>query len=198
MTEEELKAGKVDRSQVTQFNLGRGVIGGFRFAVWDYVAPCQGKKCILHNHCTYKDPTAGIKGKHARKCGIERYYMGVVLKPFFELAEKLRDPFIMQWIGLHMVPLYGHLIKLKKYERSLGSPMEVTLKGDCRVNPVYREIRNVIVAIRKEWKYSGLVQAAKDEGYLGAMPHPLGNMSDDDIDGDPNYHDNLYGEEDAD
>lgn len=181
----------LDPKQLTRFNPGRGVIGGYRFAVWDFVGKCQGDDCILHKVCTYKDGKVGGKDPRAKKCSVERYYMGVVFKPFSELIEKTKDPFLMQWVGLHIIPLYHQLIKLKKIERSLDSPMDTTIKGDVRAHPVLGEIRKVIAAIRAEWKSSGLMEIARDEGYMGAsLPAPLDDIED--IEGDSDYHDSLY------
>jgi len=73
--------------------------------------------------------------------------------------------------------------------------MDVTGKGDIRPHPVYKEIRSVIKAIRAEWRASGLMQVAKDEGYIGALPAPLGDK-DESLEGDREYHDRLYGNED--
>ena len=179
----------VDKNQLTNFNVGKGVIGGHRFAVWDFVGKCQGDECIIHDVCSYKDVNPGTE-RPTKKCGVERYYMGVVFKPFGELVEKVKDPFIMQWVGLHIIPLYHQLIKLKKFERSLDSPMDTTIKGDVRAHPVLKEIRTVIAAIRAEWKSSGMMEIARDEGYMSdSLPAPL---DDDDLEGDSDYHDSLY------
>jgi len=182
----------VDKNQLTKFNIGKGVVGGHRFAVWDYIGKCQGDECVIHDVCSYKDakPTSD---RQTKKCGIERYYMGVVFKPFGELVEKTKDPFIMQWIGLHIIPLYHQLIKLKKFERSLKSPMDVSSKGDVRAHPVLKEIRTVISAIRTEWRMSGLMEIVKDEGYMGgSFPAPLDDDDVTDLEGSPDYHDSLY------
>ncbi len=186
----------IDKNQLTNFNVGKGVIGGHRFAVWDFVGPCQGDKCIIHDVCSYKDAKS-TSDRPTKKCGVERYYMGVVFKPFFGLVEKTKDPFVMQWVGLHIIPMYHQLIKLKKVERSLKSPMDTTIKGDVRVHPVLKEIRSVIAAIRAEWKASGLMEVARDEGYLGSMPAPLGDGVAE-LEGDGSYHDSLYGETEED
>ena len=129
--------------KLSKFNIGKGIVGGHRFAVWDYIGPCQGDECVIHDVCTYKDakPTSD---RQTKKCGIERYYMSVVFKPFADLVDKLKDPFVMQWVGLHIIPLYHQLIKLKKFERSLASPIDISSKGDARIHPVLKEIRAVI------------------------------------------------------
>ena len=178
--------------KLSKFNIGKGIVGGHRFAVWDYIGPCQGDECVIHDVCTYKDakPTSD---RQTKKCGIERYYMSVVFKPFADLVDKLKDPFVMQWVGLHIIPLYHQLIKLKKFERSLASPIDISSKGDARIHPVLKEIRAVISAIRTEWRMSGLMEAAKDEGYLsGSFPEPLDTT---DLEGDAGYHDSLYVDE---
>ncbi len=170
------------------FRAGKGRIGKYSFAVWDYVSSCLGDKCPLSEVCTYK---ASPSNKSVKKCGIERYYIRTIVEPFAVLAQELKDPFIMHWIGLHLVPLYHHLVKFKKVERALSSPMDKTKAGDLRVHPIYREIRNTIKAIRTEWKTSTLVQIAKDEGYFGRLPSPLGGLEDGDLHGDPDYVSSL-------
>ena len=193
MSDKDKGKGKVVLPQdLAAFRAGKGLIGKYSFAVWDYIGPCQGDECPLNDVCTYKTTS---KSK-TKKCGIERYYIRTIVEPFAQLAQELKDPFIMHWIGLHLVPLYHHLVKFKKVERALSNPMDKTRMGDLRVHPIYREIRNTIKAIRTEWKTSGLIQTAKDEGYLGRLPSPLAGLEDDDLHGDGSYVSSLEADED--
>ena len=162
----------------------------FSFTVWDFVDECKREKCPLYQRCVFA--TRAEKSR-VKKCGVERQYLNAVLAPYAELLRKVRDPFMAQWIGMHMIPLYHHLVKLKKIEQSLDTPETIDKNMNIRIHPVYKEIRAVISSIRTEWNRSGIFQIAKDEGYLGSGVPLIGD--DEDMDGDGGYHDRLYGED---
>jgi hypothetical protein len=87
--------------------------------------------------------------------------------------ELVPDPFIMQWIGSHMIKLYHQLIKMQIEEMSIRgriSYMEKT--GKISIHPVFKEQRDIIKAIRSEWKDSGLQELAKQHGFLGVALDP--------------------------
>lgn len=151
----------INRLYLAKLPICKGRIGQTQVLLWDYVGPCSGDKCPVSKDCPY--------GREHR-CGLERYFLGAVLKPFFELAYKYEnspDPFVMQWIGIHIIPLYRILARLYKEELMLERPVV-----GKKVHPIYGEIRTTIEAIRKEWNQSGLVDLAKGFGYLKGVPSP--------------------------
>uniref|UniRef100_A0A6M3IMK1 Uncharacterized protein n=1 Tax=viral metagenome TaxID=1070528 RepID=A0A6M3IMK1_9ZZZZ len=165
------------------------IITQFSFAVWDFVDVCKGPKCPIHARCPFATRAGGVQRK---KCGVERQYLDAVLGPYTELLRKTRDPFLGQWVGLHIVPLYHQLVKLKKIERSLDTAEVIDKNLNIKIHPVYKEIRSVINAIRTEWNRSGIFRLAKDEGYLGSGVPMI--EDGEDMDGDGAYHDRLYGD----
>jgi hypothetical protein len=54
-------------------------------------------------------------------------------------------------VGLHLIPLYKTLIKLKILESVVGSPI-VCGKEKVSIHPVYKEIRETIRAIEQVWR----------------------------------------------
>jgi hypothetical protein len=54
------------------------------------------------------------------------------------------------------MPLYVNLAKLYVYEAALMSPGFVDNKGNPKINPVYKEIRETIRSIDLQWKNLGL------------------------------------------
>jgi len=162
----------------------------FKFAVWEHISECIGDRCNLFTTCGYKG------GGKDTKCGVERYYLNVVMAPYAEIVDKIKDPFVGHWVGLHLIPLYHHLVKLKKMERGLLTiDLEEGLHAKrVRIHPVYKEIRDTIVAIRREWNLSGLYKLAQEQGYLGSGV-PILDGDETEMEGDRSYHDLLYRED---
>jgi hypothetical protein len=69
-------------------------------------------------------------------------------------------------------------VKLKKLEWSVSAlgRMEFQTKlGDWKIHPVYRELRDTIRQITMEWKLAGMLEVAKDLGYLANANLPDAN-----------------------
>jgi hypothetical protein len=152
---------------LSQLAMNKGTIGGAEIIMWDFVANCNMEECVIFKLCGYtKNPK--------KKCGLERRYISGVIRPFFDLARKISrkkvtpDPFMMQWIGLHVLPLYSQLAKLCKEEAALSDVYKDGRKNKT-IHPIYAEIRSVIFAIRKEWSGGGLLQIAQAHGYLSEI-----------------------------
>lgn len=172
------------KGKVTEGESKKGEVTTRRLLAWDFASPCTRENCSIHQDCPYKVEQAS----GSQPCGIEVQYLRSVSRPFFELIDKVQDPFVEQWVGLHLVPLYHQLVKLKKYERGLLSPI-IKSHGTERVHSVYREIRGVIKAIREEWRHSGILQVALRAGYLKGVLIPKDTPAGQ---GDLEYHDGLY------
>jgi len=97
-------------------------------------------------------------------------------------------------IGQHIMPLYRHLFKMLKFELSLRSIEGLDPKGQVRIHPVYREIREIQRAIVEQFKSSGIHEAAKQAGFF--KPPGLLNAGSGEADkkyGDRGYADQLAG-----
>lgn len=65
-------------------------------------------------------------------------------------------------IGMHLVPLYKILCRLKMQEYTEREVMLHSLSGGVRVNPIFREIRDTVASIEKVWANLGFF--LRDDG----------------------------------
>ena len=129
----------------------------------DYVRACRQEKCPLAKECSYFRENVRVGA-----CQVELRFIKRITESFQMILEKDPDPFIMQWVGLHVIPLYHDLVKFRMEEMAItGNKTVADKSGKLSVHPIYREIRDTIKAIRSEWKDSGLMEFAKKHGFLG-------------------------------
>lgn len=101
-------------------------------------------------------------------CMVERKYMLEQTRPFLKLLKKVPDPFVMQFIGSAILPLYVDLIQFKMKKLTLGEIDYEDAKGIRHMHPVYDEMRKTIKEILNVWKTTGLLQIAKEAGFFVA------------------------------
>lgn len=176
----------------------RGNLGDKRSAVWDAVGICTGNeeneedRCPLHLDCPYLVVTnPGLMNLPSGgrvdpdKCALQARYLDYLYKSLvIDNCANLNQQQVDS-VGLHIIPLYGHLIKFKMIEYSLSQSKIVytTPKGMISTHPIYKEIRETLKNIAVHWKATGL---------YGTLVLP-GTPSIDDLmmNGDPNYYDSL-------
>jgi hypothetical protein len=117
--------------------INKGLVDGKRFVGWDSVSDCTGNKCPLTLKCKYTK-----KGK----CGVQvdymRHFADTIVNYYKFLDEMSRFK-----IGMHLMPLYSYLCKLKIVEASLDRVDNITSKGIVQIHPIYKEIRETLKAI---------------------------------------------------
>jgi hypothetical protein len=118
--------------------IDKGVVrDGIKLTGWDSVSICTGAECPLEHKCKYLK-----KGK----CGVQLDYMqnfcNVILKTYRYLDEGA-----LFKVGMHLMPLYSYLCKLKIVEASLTNLTNVTAKGIVQIHPIYKEIRETLKCI---------------------------------------------------
>lgn len=119
----------------------RGTDETVSFPIWDYVDKCT-SLCAVSDQCPYM--TQG-------NCKVQYQYMKAVL-------ELVQNEFVgttadqLFHIGMHLIPLYQSLCKMKLVAASLTSMTYETLQGGVRVHPIYKEIREQLKLINDVWK----------------------------------------------
>ena len=148
----------------------RGKKKDLSLAVWDAVGPCTGNedadedKCPLHLDCPYlmlNNPNLLNLSTGGRtdpdKCVLQAKYLDYVYKSLVLDNQKNLDQHQVDSIGLHLIPLYGHLIKFKMVEFVLGNNTMLTGgKGAKAVHPIYKEIRETLKTICTMWHDIGI------------------------------------------
>ena len=119
-------------------NLNKGEIrDGKSLKGWDSVSDCTGEDCGLKNKCKYI---------HKGKCSVQMAYMKNFCDTIFT-AYKYMNEYALFKVGMHLMPLYSHLCKLKMVEASISDPVNMTAKGLVQIHPIYKEIRETLKSI---------------------------------------------------
>jgi len=171
-----------------------GVVGDRQIAAWFPSSECN-ESCSIWDQCSRK----GLYNqKIGSPCGLESVYLRTVYgsliseDPEKGIADKLDDIELYR-VGYHLMPLYRQLILLKKEEFAIKNITSVDKAGKLQVNPVLKEIRDVITKISKEISDLGLHKKWKEK--FGTVGGPGFGPSVDDLmeHGDPGYYDRMAG-----
>lgn len=149
---------------------------------WDAIPPCQDEQCPAHHMCG--------RYQHKGKCTVMLSYMkGIGTVLLREYKDVMTDEDLIK-IGLHLLPLYRNLCKLKIEELGVRRVLNTNMQGNYVVNPIYREIRDTIKTIETVWKNLALPAPmnGKGNGGSGGKKPPL---RDPEIYGDPEYYESL-------
>ena len=125
----------------------KGDLRGHRWIIFDAVTQCQAEDCPLFDICPYEK---------TGKCSVESKYTSAIFETITDdIGDKLTQR-LLNKISLHLVPLYGMLVKMKKVALSIESPTYETAQGAKKIHPIFREIREIIGAIEKTQRSMGI------------------------------------------
>lgn len=127
---------------------------------WEPIPDCTDQMCPLTDKCDYVQR----EGKCRVVGGIVRSAAVNILTNYgLKINNAVRNR-----IGTQLMPLYVQLAKLYTYEASLSSVHFVDNKGNPKINPVYKDIRDTLRSIDLQWKNLGLSGMPVE----GGMPEP--------------------------
>jgi len=133
----------------------KGYYGNASLTAWVSIPNCFPDTCRIVNLCVYRKTTNPEK---PIRCGTVRSYMssvGAMVHRCFQ-DQLQSDEYMLFKVGMHLMPLYLTLCKLKIEELAVEHAVEVTHRGDRKADPVYKEIRETIKMINLAWKDVGL------------------------------------------
>ena len=116
---------------------------------WETVKPCRGERCVAYNLCEYTE---------GPRCKVESTYLRQVSAIIYRSYISVMDEPTMMRVGLHLMPIYQNLCRLKIYEAGLGDLITEDSKGKSSINPVYKEMREHIKLLEQTWRSIGLTQ----------------------------------------
>lgn len=122
---------------------------GVQLYSWSAISRCIAEDCPAFESCEFE------KGN---RCGVEAHYIKNVEAMIIEnFGLQLKKPDMFR-IGLHLVPLYKILCKLKIYEQSVDASdmMVEDNRGHRKMDPVFKEIRDTYKTINMVWKEIGI------------------------------------------
>ncbi len=121
--------------------------------IWNSVMDCN-EECIVCDSCD-------LYGNNL-KCEKMAEYFNYILDSAISTYSSYMNEKIMVQIGLHLMPLYAHLFKLKLYESTvpISNLMTINKKGTMRTHPIYKEIRDAVNAVDSLWGKIGGVKVS--------------------------------------
>jgi len=159
---------------VGEFNINKGKIDTKKMMyAWDAVRECDREDCNAFLMCPHP------KNSH---CTTQVLYLESVLSVILSNFNVEEDE--LYRIGMHLIPLYKMLCRLKIEELGVSSYIYTTDKGNFNAHPILREIRETIKMVESMWKDLGLDSEKK------LVPNPSLSISPK-----ANYYDDILQEE---
>ena len=131
-------------TKLGSLDLDKGDIrDGHKLIIWDAVQDCIQKACPIYSKCDYPKKD---------KCTVQVRYIETLILTVKNTYKYLDDVQLAK-VGLHLIPLYSHLVRLKIIEMSIPTNeiIQVTKKGKY-AHPVFKEIRQTLHEINMMWK----------------------------------------------
>jgi hypothetical protein len=152
---------------------------------WDMIGSCD-PECGIKARCGYVDGR-GLnnfeysEGKKKNICFIQKKYLDTVYEILLGQSLPNMDEKQSIELGLSIMPLFGHLVKMKISEVSVDSVLLIDKQGKKYANPIYREMRETIKLINVMMESYGVNTSAVMKG--------LPDL--DFANGDPTYYDRM-------
>ena len=167
------------------------------YSSWDFIRPCTGEDCSLSEHCPY---WKGGSANSLSRCQVQSKYIRNQMEVFTPILNLNPDPFIIQAIGDHIIPLYHDLCKVQMEIAAWEFELMYTDKsGKRNVIPLYKEKREIQSTIWKIMRESGIITFAKELGFFmprvnaGSLPGISGKpKKQKEGFGDGDYVDQMY------
>ena len=115
---------------------------------WDVVPPCNGELCPANHLCDYT--------KDLGKCLVTSTYLRAAAQTIFQNFSEILDEPTLYRIGIHLMPAYRTLCRLKIEELGVTKVISISSQGKPTANPIYREIRETIKLVEFLWEKLGL------------------------------------------
>jgi hypothetical protein len=117
------------------------------FYAWDAVNQCNAEACPMFNDCTFaKSGRCTVQANFLRSLSVMLY------RNLYDSITELK----LYRFGMSLMPLYKQLSKLYIEEHATRRVVYTDDKGVRRAEPIYKEIRDTLWAIDREWRRLGL------------------------------------------
>lgn len=178
----------LDETKIGNLELEKGLVRkGVAMYAWDGIKECTNLECPVVDQCKYV---------HHGKCAVQVEYIQTLYKTMFSTYSYLDETMLFK-IGMEIVPLYVHLIRLQIVELSLHTPITLTEKGNQAIHPVYREIRETLKTIGAMWKSLDMTFAFGEKLKLSGKSDASIKDAKSKVDyerGDPDYYKKISAE----
>ena len=136
----------------------------YELVYWNAVHRCDIASCGCVDLCANPDET--------KPCSIVSGYMGNVYEIMIRTYKGNLTEDVAYRIGMHLVPLYKILCRLKMQEFTETAVAYTNVQGTRKINPIFEEIRKTILAIEKTWQNLGYIVGegkGKKDKFVGAF-----------------------------
>ena len=151
---------------------------------WDYIQECT-ERCpaYANNTCYYKKPQEGQR----KRCTVMRTFLNGAIDAIMSTFKKdeVLNPKTLWRIGMHLIPLYQMLGRMKIEEATYFRVIYTDDKGRRKANPVYKEIRETLKQIETTWDKLGL------GGKIGPVGFSMKPVVEDDDDLMDDYYERM-------
>lgn len=128
----------------------------FTLYAWDATPICLGARCPVFALCHYETKQRVEQEGATIKCTVMvNYLKGCIDVVMDNFGDKL-DEGTMFRVGMHLIPLYKILCRLKIEELAVERGVSVSARGMVQISPIYREMRETIKTIDAMWEKLGL------------------------------------------
>ena len=118
---------------------------------WDAVPDCKDERCKAHFMCEFD--------RRGKCTTMMQYLKGTSQMIFKNFGEVLDEPTFYR-VGMHLMPMYRTLCRLKIEELGVNNIVTTSDTGRKQANPIYKEIRDTIKIIDSLWHSLGLTKFA--------------------------------------
>jgi len=145
-------------------------IGDVKVISWDAIPPCRGEVCSIWGICSKRG-----KEVSKRHCGVVHEYLGNVNEMIFRnYYNQLTEPMLFK-IGMHLIPLYKQLCRLKIEELAVENLVHI-VSGRYLIHPIMKEIRETVKDIEKVWSSLGLEVREGDSRSVEEYENEVGRI----------------------
>jgi len=122
---------------------------GLNLVSWDAIQKCNKEICPIGDECLVAPVLAN------RPCAVQTQYLQSFIDTVF-LTYRGLDESDAYKVGMHLVPMYSSLCRLKILEKSLENVGYFDRHGNPAIHPIYKEIRDTMKTISLLWKDIGI------------------------------------------
>lgn len=154
---------------------------GMNLIAWDSIQVCRPEGCPIGaaGICMYAEDSRDAP------CRVQTEYLQSFVAVVFRTYKSLDEADTYR-IGMHLVPLYSQLCRMKLVEKSIEQVLYYDKHGNPGVHPIYKEIRDTIKVISNLWKDIGMRAGPPGAGELTPQFGPGKSGF-----GDPNHYNNI-------
>ena len=124
---------------------------------WNAVGGCYPDSCGCASICPAFTVFSEDLEKKPTKCLVISGYMDSVFNMMVKTFPQQITEDVAFRIGMHLIPLYKMLCRLKMQEFRETEVMLVSISGGSRINPIFKEIRDTIQSVERVWKNLGFI-----------------------------------------